>query len=70
MVDKWVGDQLPPKRAAGSTRFYFVKNANGIRYGALGGEMDKVCSKVSEGKIIDVLVYVAETSKLDTKNPF
>jgi hypothetical protein len=33
MVDEWVGDKLPPERAAGSTRFYFV-NVNGIRYGA------------------------------------
>jgi hypothetical protein len=44
MVDEWVGDKLPPERAAGSTRFYFV-NANRIRYGALGGEMDEVCSR-------------------------
>jgi hypothetical protein len=42
MADEWVGGKLPPKRAAGSTRFFFV-NANGIRYGALGGEMDEVC---------------------------
>jgi hypothetical protein len=37
-VDEWVGDELPPRRASGSTRIYFV-NVNGIRYGARGGEM-------------------------------
>jgi hypothetical protein len=65
MVDEWVGDKLPPERVAGFTRFYFV-NANGIRYGALGGEMDEVYSRVSEGNI-DVL-GIAET-KLDTTMP-
>jgi hypothetical protein len=65
MVDEWVGDKLPPERAAGSTRFYFV-NVNGIRYGVLGGEMDVVGSRVSEGNI-DVL-GIAET-KLDTTMP-
>jgi hypothetical protein len=35
-VDEWVGDELPPLRSSGSTRIYFV-NANGIQYGAEGG---------------------------------
>jgi hypothetical protein len=53
-----VGDELPPQRASGSTRIYFV-NANGIRYGARGGEMNEVCMRVLEGNID--IIGIAET---------
>jgi hypothetical protein len=62
-VDEWVGDKLPPQRASSSTRINFV-NANGIWYGARGGEMNKVCARVLEGNID--IIGIAET-KLDTK---
>jgi hypothetical protein len=62
-VDEWVGEELPPQRSSGSTRIYFV-NANGIRYGAGGGEMNEVCTRVLEGNID--IIGIAET-KLDTK---
>jgi hypothetical protein len=62
-VDEWVIDELPPWRASGSTRVYFV-NANGIRFGAKGGEMHEVCARVLEGNID--IIGIAET-KLDTK---
>jgi hypothetical protein len=62
-VDEWVGDELPPRKASGSTRVYFV-NANGIRYGARGGKMNEVCARVLEGNID--IIGIAET-KLDTK---
>jgi hypothetical protein len=64
-VDEWVGDEFPPQRASGSTRVYFV-NANGIWYGAMGGEMNKVCARVLEGNIN--IIGIAEM-KLDTKIP-
>jgi hypothetical protein len=48
--DEWVGDELPPRKASGSTRVYFV-NANGIWYGARGGEMNEVFVRVLEGNI-------------------
>jgi hypothetical protein len=64
-VDEWVGDELPPQRASGSTRIYFV-NANGIRYGARGGEFNEVCARVLEGNI--EIIGIAEM-KLDTKMP-
>jgi hypothetical protein len=60
-----VGDELPPQRASGSTRIYFF-NANGIWYGARGGEMIEVCTRVLEGNID--IKGIAET-KLDTKMP-
>jgi hypothetical protein len=62
-VDEWIGDEIPPHRESGSTRVYFV-NANGIRYGAKGGEMNEVCARVLEGNID--IIGIAET-KLDTK---
>jgi hypothetical protein len=62
-VDKWVGNEFPPRRASGSTRIYFV-NANGIGYGTRGGEMSEVCARVLEGNID--IIGIAET-KLDTK---
>jgi hypothetical protein len=62
-VDEWIGDEIPPHRESGSTREYFV-NANGIRYGAKGGEMNEVCARVLEGNID--IIGIAET-KLDTK---
>jgi hypothetical protein len=55
----------PPQRASGSTRIYFV-NANGIRYGARGGDMNEVCARVLEGNID--IIGITET-KLDTKMP-
>jgi hypothetical protein len=55
----------PPQRASGSTRIYFV-NANGIWYGARGGEMNEVCARVLEGNID--IIGIAET-KLDTTMP-
>jgi hypothetical protein len=55
--------ELPHQRSSGSTRIYFVK-ANGIRYGAGGGEMNEVCTRVLEGNID--IKGIAET-KLDTK---
>jgi hypothetical protein len=58
-----VGDELPPQRASGSTRIYFI-NANGIQYGARGGEINKVCARVLEGNID--IIGIAGT-KLDTK---
>jgi hypothetical protein len=51
-VDEWVGEELLPHRASSSTRIYFV-NANGIRYGARGGEMNEVCTRVLEGNSRD-----------------
>jgi hypothetical protein len=62
-VDEWVGDELPPQRSSDSTRIYFV-NANGIQYGAMGGEMNEVCARVMEGNID--IIGIAET-KLDMK---
>jgi hypothetical protein len=64
-ADEWVGDELPPQRSSGSTRIYFV-NANGIRYGAGGGEMNEVCTRVLEGNMD--IIGIAET-KLDTTMP-
>jgi hypothetical protein len=40
--------KFPPHRESGSTRVYFV-NANGVRYGAKGGEMNDICARVLEG---------------------
>jgi hypothetical protein len=62
-VDEWVGDERHPHRESGSTRVYFV-NANSIRYGARGGEMNEVCTRVLEGNIN--IIGIADT-KLDTK---
>jgi hypothetical protein len=62
LVDKWIGDEIPPHRESGSSRVYFV-NANGICYRARGGEMNEVCTRVLEGNID--IIGIAET-KLDT----